>query len=136
MSLSNQERQDVVTYRIEKAQKTLEEVKAIIPLKFWGLNANRLYYAAYYAVSDLLIANGYLAKSHDGTIRLFSQHFVNEGIVPIETGKLFRKLFTRRLTDDYSDKFDLSEEDVMPLFAPTEQLIATVSALARQALET
>ena len=134
MSLTAEERHDVVAYRIEKANKTLEEAKSIIAFKYWNLIANRLYYAAYYATSALLVANGYLTKSHDGTINLFGLHFVNKGIVPPEMGKLVRKLFKCRLTGDYSDKFDLTENDVMPLLEPTEQLIAFVSGLAKQAL--
>ena len=134
MSLTAEERHDVVVYRLEKAKKTIDEAKSNIAFKYWGLVANRLYYAAYYAISALLVANGYLAKSHDGTISLFGQHFVSEGIVPQEMGKLVRKLYKCRLTGDYSDNFDLTEEDVLPLVEPTEQLISMVSDLAKQAL--
>ena len=135
MSLSIQERNDVVLYRIEKAHTTLEQAKNIIPMHYWEVIANRLYYAAYYAVSALLIAHELIAKSHDGTIRLFGLHFVKEHIVPAEMGKHFRQLFKLRLTGDYSDRYDLTEEDVLPLVEPTEQLIETVSALAKQAIE-
>ena len=82
----------------------------------------------------MLVANGHVSKSHEGTIQLFGLHFVNKGIVPQEKGKLVRILFKCRLTGDYSDKFDLTEEDVMPLFEPTEQLIEEVTALAKQAI--
>lgn len=117
MSLTAEERHDVVIYRIEKANKTLEEAKNNVAFKYWGLIANRLYYAAYYVISALLVANGYVSKSHEGTIHLFGLHFVNEGIVPQEMGRLVRKLFKCRLTGDYSDNYDLTEEDVMPLLS-------------------
>lgn len=113
MSLTAEERHDVVEYRLEKAGKTLEEAKANIAFKYWSLIANRLYYAAYYAVSALLVANGYLPKSHEGTIHLFGLHIVNEGILPQEMGKL----------------------GCMPLVEPTEQLIEKVSELAKEKLQ-
>ena len=47
---------------------------------------------------------------------------------------LVRKLFKCRLTGDYSDEYDLTEEDVMPLMEPTERLIAFVSDLAKAKL--
>lgn len=134
MSLTVQERIDVVTYRLEKAQTALEQAKGNLPLRYWEIIANRLYYAAYYAVSALLIANGYLAKSHEGNVRLFGLHFVNTNIVSSEHGKLFQKLLRLRLKGDYSDKYNLTEDDVLSLIEPTENLIATVSELALQAI--
>jgi uncharacterized protein (UPF0332 family) len=134
MSLTAEERHDVVTYRIEKANKTLEQVKNIVAFKYWSLIANRLYYAAYYAVSALLVASGYRVKSHEGTISQFSLQFAKSGIVSKEMGKLYHDLFELRMTGDYSDNFDLTEEDVMPLLEPTEQLINRVSELAKQAI--
>jgi len=134
MSLSEQSRYDIVVYRLEKAQRTMAQAKDNVPMHYWNLIANRLYYAAYYAVSALLLAHGHSTKTHDGTIRLFSQHFVKTGIIPLENGRFYHQLFERRLTGDYGDSFDLTEEDVMPLFTPTEQLITQVSELARQAI--
>ncbi len=87
MSLTAEERHDVVAYRIEKANKTLEEAKSIIAFKYWNLIANRLYYAAYYAISALLVANGYLTKSHDGTINLFGLH-LTKALFPQKWGNL------------------------------------------------
>ena len=72
MSLNDEEKQSVVAYRLEKASKTLDDAKKVIELELWATAANRLYYAAYYAVSALLIAKGLNAKTHDGIIRLFN----------------------------------------------------------------
>ena len=64
MSLSDDERYALVTYRMEKAHNTLEQVKNIVPLGYWDMIANRLYYAAYYAVSALLLQDGYSVQTH------------------------------------------------------------------------
>ena len=55
--LTDQERIDIVRYRIECAEKTLGEIDTLLTLKFYNNAANRMYYACYYAVSALLIAN-------------------------------------------------------------------------------
>lgn len=47
MSLNQEEREAVVTYRLEKAAKTMEQAKCNLPMHFWELVANRMYYAAY-----------------------------------------------------------------------------------------
>ena len=134
MSLTAEERHDVVVYRLEKVNRTLDEARTLVAFKYWSLIANRLYYAAYYAVSALLVAYGYGVKSHEGTISQFSLHFAKGGIVPKEMGKFYHDLFELRLKGDYSDRFDLTEEDVMPLFEPTEQLLEKITTLAKQAL--
>ncbi|MBQ9311765.1 MAG: hypothetical protein IJ213_01835 [Bacteroidales bacterium] len=53
MSLSNEEKKDIITYRIEKSYKAFEQAKMNIGIKCWDVVASRLYYAAYYAVSTL-----------------------------------------------------------------------------------
>lgn len=136
MSLNQEERAAIVTYRLEKANRSLNQAKANLPLHTWEVIANRIYYAAYYAVSALLIANGHPAvKGHDTIVRLFGLHFVKTGIFSPQEGKLYNKLYTLRLTGDYNDHYNLDEEDVMPLVTPAEELITKVSDIARQALE-
>lgn len=100
------------------------------------MTANRLYYAAYYAASALLISYGINTKSHEGNIGMFGQKFVITGLLPRELGKLYNQLFQMRLTGDYSDTFGLSENDVVPNIKLTEDFINQVTALAKQKLST
>ena len=134
MSLTDEERLQVVTYRLEKSRNTLADAERVIAMQMWTTGANRLYYAAYYAVSALLIANGIVAKTHEGIIRMFNQHFVMTGKVDREMGRQYNILFTMRLTGDYGDCFDLQEKDIAPMVEPAQKLVSTVSALAEGAL--
>lgn len=136
MSLNQEERTAVVTYRLEKAERALLQAKANLPLQTWEVIANRLYYAAYYAVSALLIAYGHPAvKGHDTIVRMFGLYFVKTGTFSLEQSKLYNKLYTLRLTGDYNDHYNLDEEDVQPLVSPAEDLIIKVSVMAKQALD-
>lgn len=130
MSLSVEERQAVVEFRIEKARRAFEQAQGVVALEYWETIANRLYYAAYNAVSALLIAYGYTAHSHDGVIHLFGLHFVKTGIVEIADGKLYHRLFSMRLTGDYDDTYGLTSDDVLPLLEPASALIDKVINLA------
>ncbi len=56
MSLNEINRKDVVAYRIERAFIALDQAKKNFQINCLEVTANRLYYAAYYAVSALLIA--------------------------------------------------------------------------------
>ena len=130
MSLSFDERKAIVEFRVEKARRAFEQAKGVVELQYWKTIANRLYYAAYNAVSAMLIAYGYTAHSHDGVIHLFGQHFVKPGLVDIKDGKLYHHLFSMRLTGDYDDTYGLTSEDVLPLIAPASELIDKVIDIA------
>lgn len=55
MKLSTEERNAIVSSRLEKSKQALIEAKGNIEMQFWNTAANRLYYACYNAVSGLLI---------------------------------------------------------------------------------
>lgn len=96
---------------------------------YWEIVANRLYYAAFYAVSALLIHKGLTAQTHHGVMHLFGLHFIKTGVVDNRFGTLYGRLFSLRQTGDYSDTFDLTEEDVTPLVVPTGELIDIIDVL-------
>ena len=135
MSLNIEERTAIVEFRLEKAQRAYEQACGVVDKSYWETIANRLYYAAYNAVSALLIAYGYSAQSHSGVIHLFGQHFIKTGILSRENGKLYHDLFTMRLTGDYDDTYGLAENDVLPYMEPAKQLIQEVTALALKQIE-
>ena len=58
MSLDNDNRKAVVSYRLEKADTALEDADFLKENGKNNLAANRLYYALYYASSALLISHG------------------------------------------------------------------------------
>lgn len=128
--MNAEERKAVVEFRLEKAQRAYEQACGVVEKSYWETIANRLYYAAYNAVSALLISYGYSAQSHSGVIHLFGLHFVKAGVFPREIGKLYHDLFAMRLTGDYDDTYGLTENDVLPYIEPVKQLIQEVSTMA------
>ena len=129
MSLNSEERSAVVAYRVEKAKSTMIEAEGIANQGYWNAAANRLYYAAYYMVSALLIQNGFSAQSHSGVISLFSLHFVKTQKVSKEFGKTYSQLFELRLTGDYDDLYNLDEERVKPFVVLTKKFINEIEKL-------
>src|SRR5665647_2078832 len=115
MTLTNEEREAIVSFRIQKAKDTLAEAEGIATLGYWNAVANRLYYSCFYMTSALLIKNNYLAQTHNGVIHLFGLNFIRTELISKEAGKIDSKLFEIRQTGDYDDLFNLSEEDVKPL---------------------
>ncbi len=129
MTLKPEERAAIVSYRLEKAAKTIQEVKDVGSLGYWNLSANRLYYAAYYASVALLVNNGIDATTHKGVIRMIGEAFVRKGILTTDDSKLLGRLFTMRQTGDYEDLFDWEENDVVPLIPRVEDYIGRIKGL-------
>ena len=132
MSLTEEERTIVVAYRIEKSKRMPEQVDGILPMKYWDTIANRLYYAAYYAVSALLIQQGIQVQTHQGAKRMFGFHFVKAGKIDTKYASLYGRLFSLRQTGDYDNNFDLSEEDVSPLITPTKEMVYFISTMIQK----
>lgn len=131
--LSDSDRLEVVRYRLEKAARTYNEAVGAIDNGYSETASNRLYYAAYYAVSALLIAYKYEANTHNGVIQMFGRAFIKTGIIEREYGKIFNQLFSLRMTGDYEDRhiMDMNEE-VLPLVKPAQRLINVVSLMAKK----
>ena len=132
MDLSSRERYDIVSYRIECAEKTLGEIDNLLALKYYNNAANRMYYACYYAVSALLIANGIITKSHDGVKQMFGMHFIRTGVFPSSCGKDYSSLFEARLTGDYEDLFNHDEVSTAKLYPKAKELVAAVKVKVDQ----
>ena len=129
MKLNEEDKNAIVSIRLQKAKETMLEVNANIQLGFWRLAANRLYYSCYYAASALLVKNGIKAHTHIGVISQFGLHFVTKGFVSKEQGRLFKQLFNLRQDGDYDDWTVIDENDIKPFLEPAEKFIAEIENL-------
>ena len=127
--MTEQQRIDIVAYRLDNALSTLDEIKEHISNEFYNTAVNRMYYACFYAVSALLVAHQIEVKSHDGTRQMFGQHFVLPGIVPKELGRFYRIIFEKRSSGDYEDFINYDMEAVNSLYPETCQFVSFIKSL-------
>lgn len=127
--LSPEERSALIEYRLERSEEALEEGAYNAQGGYYNMAVNRLYYAAFYAVSALMLSRGINAATHAGIKTLLSLHFVKPGLLPVEHGKTFMTLFENRQSGDYED-FVYCDLDLYNLLLPkTEELIKAVRDL-------
>ena len=127
--MREKELRELINYRMQRAMETLEEARVMAGMEHWNACANRLYYAAFYAVSALLVKDGLSAKKHSGIKALFNRHYVKVGRVSKEKGRLYNRLFDLRQEGDYLDFVSLSEEEVAPLVEATADFIESIRLL-------
>jgi uncharacterized protein (UPF0332 family) len=120
---------DLIQYRLEKANQTLEDAKLLASAKRWNPCVNRLYYACFYAVSALLAQNEFSSSKHTGIRSLFNLNFVKTGKISKEIAEIYNDLFDRRQEGDYADFVVFSEDQVLPRIAKADNLIKAIISL-------
>lgn len=121
----------LIGYRLRRAIETLEEALLMQRAAHWNACANRLYYAAFYAISALLLIDGHLSTKHSGVKALFNQHYIKPDILGKDIGRLYNRLFDLRQEGDYIDFVSLDAETVEPLIEKTRYLIEKTNDLIK-----
>lgn len=129
MSITEEERRAIVSYRLERSEEALEEVKKLVQAGMYNICANRLYYASFYATSALLINHGISASTHTGVRAMLQLHFVRTGLLSKEEAGVLNKNFAFRQQCDYDDFIDASKEDIEEMIPQTEVLIRKIRQL-------
>ncbi|NJK97225.1 MAG: HEPN domain-containing protein [Bacteroidales bacterium] len=117
---------DLITYRLSRSRYTFDDAVILADKERWNSAINRLYYAAYYAVTAILPKYDFKPTTHNGVKSVFSEYFIKNGIIAKEFGKLYSQLFTWRHKGDYDDLYDFDKEKVIPYIEPVKQLIEVI----------
>ncbi|MDR1003899.1 MAG: HEPN domain-containing protein [Prevotellaceae bacterium] len=128
-TLTQEMRDAVVAYRLERARQTLEEADLLRQGDYFNAAVNRLYYACYYAASSLLLSRKIAVQTHNGVKAQLSLYFVRTGLLDLEHGTTFGLLFDKRHSGDYSD-FAYCDASLVDMLRPrAAAFIEAVAAL-------
>jgi uncharacterized protein len=134
------ESMELVRYRLARARESLAEAALLFANNHVRTAVNRLYYACFYAVSALLLAEGYSSPKHSGIRALFDRHWIVPGRLPKQMGRFYRQLFDARQKGDYADlvTFDRAEVGVWASDAEefVEQVARSVESIPGEARHT
>ena len=124
-------KQENIQYRLSRSKETYQD--AIFLFEKGSLNSsiNRLYYAAFYAVIALLLANDIEVKSHNGVKQKLGEEFISKGKLSKIHAKTFNMLSDFRHKGDYDDLFDFEAELVERLIAPVKEFIDAIDKLIK-----
>ena len=128
-TLDEQSRKALIKYRLERSDETLKEVEILTKESHFNAAVNRLYYACFYAVTALLVANGYSTQSHAGTKTLLGLHFITKGVLSNEHGKTFSRLFEIRHSGDYDDFVYCDKEMIDEYLPKAKEFINAIKVL-------
>lgn len=123
---------DLICYRLERADETLEEAQILFEKggKYNGA-INRMYYACLYAAIALLASKGISGDGHNGIRTMLGLHFVKTGILNKEMARLYGQLCNARISGDYDLFTTFEEEKVKDFLNGASEFINTVKDLLK-----
>ena len=124
--------EDLIKYKLERSGETLEEAKIMLGSSHLFGAANRIYYACFYAVSALLLSRDLSSHKHSGVLSLFNRHFVKTGLIPVELGKFYSRLFDTRTESDYTDLVTIDLKEIQDNLKTAEIFIPAVKSLIKE----
>lgn len=128
-NLDPSDRRALIDYRLQRAAETIVEADYNARGNYFNSAINRLYYAAYYSVSALMLAYGFDCSTHAGIKSLLALKFIKPGLLDVGHGKTFMALFENRQSGDYED-FVYCDKELYDLLRPrTVDFISAVSKL-------
>ena len=93
----------IITYRLERANESLQAARVLIENNLLIPAMNRVYYAMFYAVQALLALHVVSFSKHGQVKGYFNREFIKSGIFPVKFGKLYNTVFGYRQKFDYVD---------------------------------
>lgn len=128
-TLDENSRHDLIAYRLERAEETMQEAALLANESHDNASMNRLYYACFYATTVLLLKQGITAATHAGVKQMLGLHFDSKGILSKEHGRTFSRLFEIRHSGDYDDFVYCDKEMYNEYYHKADNYIEAVKAL-------
>lgn len=90
---------------------------------------SRAYYAMFHAARAILFSKGVKARTHRGTISLFGEKIVKEGVLSREFADMLRKALDLRQKSDYELYAELNEELVEEVIKNAGKFVEKIKEL-------
>lgn len=100
---------ELLKYRIEQANESLQDAQTLFAANSLRGAINRAYYAMFYAVLALIATKDFGSSKHSGVISFFDREFVKPGLLPRELSKALHLAFERRQVHDYGELIAVDE---------------------------
>ncbi len=79
-----------------------------------------------------MLTKGLSSAKHSGVRALFHQNFVKSGIINMELGQLYDRLFDNRQKGDYADLVWFDSDEVRPWLEETKKFVDVVGKLMKE----
>src|SRR5262244_841007 len=113
----------------QRAQEALRATETLLAAGFSDFAAARAYYAAFYAASALLLAEGKVFRSHRGVVALIHRDYVRTGRLPVDMGRILSTLSDLRSVGDYGGAAHVSHTEASIALIESQQFLEAIRSL-------
>lgn len=123
------QRNQVVRYWWSKAEESIAAAVRELDAGALAFAMNRIYYAAFYAVSAALLDRSLSFKKHSGVRSTFHREFIKTGFLDTEWGKFYDRVFEDRQEGDYIALIEFDRDYVENHLARCREFLANLKPL-------
>ncbi len=132
MSLEENERKELIRYRLQEATETIADVKLLIENDRLRAAVNRIYYGMFYSLLALGLAYQFETSKHQQLLGWFNKNFIHEGLINQKFGKIINKASNRRTQGDYESHVDFDKEVILEMFGEMQDFISEIERFLHQ----
>lgn len=126
MTLDNEERNNLIRYRLDEAFESIEDVRLLVDHQRLRSAVNRIYYGMFYALLALGLAHNFETSKHAQLIGWFNKNFIHQGRIEPKYGKIINKAYNRRTKGDYDIFIDFDKEVIDEMFQEMQDFIKEI----------
>jgi uncharacterized protein (UPF0332 family) len=126
MSLSNNERNILIDYRLKQAKDTIKVIDLLIKNNELTTAVNRIYYGIFYSLLALGLKYKFETSKHQQLIGWFNKDFIHSGRIDPKYGKILRNAYEYRSRGDYDVFVDFNVDTVKKMFSEMKEFIKII----------
>ncbi len=128
MTIEKEDRENLILYRLEQAEETIQDVKLLIENDRLRSAVSRIYYGMFYSLLALGLAFEFETSKHAQLIGWFNKKFIHGGLIDLKYGKIINKAFNRRTKGDYDTYIEFEKEIVLEMFDEMKEFILSIKS--------
>ena len=125
---SDQARSEVIAFWLERSDEAVASALAEFDASRYAFAVNRAYYACFYALSAVLLAEGRKYVKHSGVRAALHRQLIRSGRLDPSWGRIYDRVFESRHRGDYQELVVFEAAHVKEL---CEQAIEFVTQIRR-----
>lgn len=116
MSISSEDRQNLISYRLEQAKETIKDVELLIENHRFRSAVNRIYYGMFYSLLAMGLAYEFETSKHSQLIGWFNKKFIYGKLIDAKYGRIINRAYNRRIKSDYDTHIEFDKDVVLELY--------------------
>jgi len=132
MKLTEEDRKQLIKYRIDQAKECIDEVSFQIIHEKYKTAINRIYYGMFYSLLALGLKYEFETSKHFQLIGWFNKTFIRTGKMAVEFGKIINKSYTLRQESDYEPFITYEKDEVLGLYKKMKEFINAIEKIVQE----